>query len=277
MNTTEPDEFQLTMGLDPGFLRSLQFPIFPMKIVVFGAAGWLGRAILTNLSAGHEVTAFDRGQDAWISGNKREGEWTAGRIVEGDVADYGDVDEVVRGMDAVVHAAVHANDYGVDSEAPFLVNLKGLWNVLESAQQNDIARVVHIGSCQVEHPDGVFFNADVRRPDGSLYAVTKRLQEEMCRQFHDAFGLSQVVLRPCSIIDSRLGSGKDGPPFEPGTWEMGWVCRHDIAEACRLAIEKEGIDFDILHVVGSPDADQHCNVARAREVLGMSFTSRLGS
>ena len=44
-------------------------------------------------------------------------------------------------------------------------------------------------------PGSVIYEADVRRPDGSLYAVYKRLQEEMC-QFFDAFALPIIVLVP---------------------------------------------------------------------------------
>ena len=36
-----------------------------MNIVLFGAAGWLGRAALTNLTPDHQVLAFDANPDAW--------------------------------------------------------------------------------------------------------------------------------------------------------------------------------------------------------------------
>ena len=32
-----------------------------MKTVVFGAAGWLGRAVLQNLAGKHDIRAFDYG------------------------------------------------------------------------------------------------------------------------------------------------------------------------------------------------------------------------
>ena len=240
-----------------------------MKIVVYGAAGWVGRAILESLSGKHEVRAFDRGAEAWSSG----GEWTAGEILHGDVADYGAVDRAMDGMDAVIHAAVYSSPkaYGVDDVLPFTVNLKGLWNVLESARQRRLQRVVHVGSCHVVHPEGVFFSSEVRRSDGSLYAVTKRLQEEMCRQYHEAFGMSIVVLRPCSVIDSRLGTGKYGAKLNLAKWEVGWVCRHDLAEACRLGVEREGLGFEVLHTAGAAEADEHCNTQRSRQVLGLTY------
>ena len=250
-----------------------------MKVVVFGAAGWLGRSILDSLTARHEVRAFDRDSDAWETGNAVDGVWEGGEVIHGDITDYSAVDQALLEVDAVIHAAVHGsstpNAYGVADRQPFLVNLKGLWNVLESAQQRGIRRVVHIGACQIVHPDGVFFDADVRRPDGSLYAVTKRLQEEMCRQFYDAFKLSQVILRPCSIMDSRLRMDKYGRRLRSDSWHVNWVCRHDVAEACRLATEKQGIGFEILHVAGASEAAHHCNVGRTREILGMTFTDSL--
>ena len=112
----------------------------------------------------------------------------------------------------------------------------------------------------------------MRRPDGSLYAVCKRLQEEMCRQIHEAFGLPIVVLRPDYIVDSRLGIGKYREPLNV---RNGLVCRHDLAEACRLALEKDEVKFDVLHVVGTPEADATCNTARGREVLGLEYKGNL--
>jgi hypothetical protein len=57
--------------------------------------------------------------------------------------------------------------------------------------------------------------------------------------------------------------------------ERGWVCRHDLAEACRLALETRAVDFDIFHIVGTPEAEQTCNVARSREVLGLRYRGNL--
>ncbi len=248
----------------------------PQRIVVFGAAGWVGRAILANLDGRHTARAVDYGPAAWAACEDIDGTWP-GDVLHGDIADYDHVSAAIDGMDAIIHAAALLADFGdafrPGSDHPWLVNLKGLWNVLEVARLRGVRRVVHIGSCQVEHPGGVFFSADVRRPDGAPYAVTKRLQEEMCRQFHDAFGMSIVVLRPCSIVDSRLGIGKNRQPL--GAQSVGAVCRHDLAEACRLAVEAEDIGLEILHTAGLPEADEHCNAARGREVLGLEYRGDL--
>ena len=53
------------------------------------------------------------------------------------------------------------------------------------------------------------------------------------------------------------------------------VCRHDLAEACRLAIEKDDLSFEVLHMAGAAEADEFCNTQQAREVLGLEFKGDL--
>ena len=136
-----------------------------------------------------------------------------------------------------------------------------------------------MGSCHAVNPQGVFYSADIRRPDGHLYAICKRLQEEMCRQFFEAHRLSIVVFRPDYIVDGRLGLGrfreKLGPHIDQA--QSGWVCRHDLARACRLAVEHESLEFEVLHVVSTAGAESTCNVARTRDLLSLTFEADLDS
>lgn len=248
-----------------------------MRIIVFGGAGWLGRATLANLeAAGHQVRAFDHTPEAWSAWEDVDGPWEGDRVY-GDISDYAQVAAAIDGCDAVIHVAVwfpKGGEQDRTDERAFLVNLKGLWNVLEASRHASVQRVVHIGSCQTVHPAGEFFSADVRRPDGSLYAVTKRLQEEMCRQYWDAFQLPLVVLRPDYIVDTRIGLGRQKETLGPDGHRAGtgWVCRHDLAEACRLSAEAGAeIGFDIFHIVGTTEAADSCNVERSRTVLGLQY------
>jgi nucleoside-diphosphate-sugar epimerase len=247
-----------------------------MKIVLFGGAGWLGRAILPRAAGRADIRAFDRGPEAWDEWRDLDGDWTGGEIVHGDIADYDTVAAVVSGMDAVIHTAVFYPRVDVEHDSrPFLINLKGLWNVLEAARREGIDRVVHVGSCMTVHPKGLFFDANTRSIEGDLYGICKRMQEEMCRQFRDAWDMSTIVLRPDYIVDSRLGIGRHRETLGSGSWRLGWVCRHDLAEACLLAAMKPGLGHEVLHVVGTQGAEQTCNVARTKEVLGLEFQGDL--
>jgi len=240
-----------------------------MKVAVIGAAGWVGRAVLENFAARHQVHAFDYNPAAWDVYQRFDGEWD-GEKIYGDVADFHAVDRALEGMDGVVNLTAYFGyqDPVENNQNPFLINVKGMWNILEAARRRNLKRVVQMSSCVVQHPDGIFLSADVRSKEGDLYGITKRLQEEVCRQYHDAHGSRIIVFRPCSIGDSRLGIKRDGTPAHGG---LGWVCRHDLAEACHLALENDSIDFDIMHTASHPDADQYCNVARSREILGLEY------
>ena len=240
-----------------------------MRVAVMGAAGWVGRAVLDNFAGRHEVRAFDYNPEAWDAYRRFHGDWE-GEKHHGDIADFHVVHGALEGMDGVVHLAAYFGyeNPPEDDLNPFLFNVKGMWNVLESARRHGLKRVVHMSSCVVQHPDGVFLSSEVRSKEGSLYGMTKRLQEELCRQFHDACGLRIIVFRPCSIGDSRLGVTRDGSPARGG---ISWVCRHDLAQACHLALTSAAIDFDIMHTASHPEADKHCNVARSREVLGLEY------
>ena len=239
-----------------------------MKAVVFGAAGQVGRAVVRNLlSHGHSVRAFERSAGAWQAWENEDGPISEEvDCVYGDIVSFESVLTAVHGFDCVIHTAVYfppsvnamMPDYNaaglqggddLSNEKIWLVNLKGLWNVLEASKQSEIQRVVHLGSSFSRHPDGVFMSSDVRRPDGSLYAVTKRLQEEMCRQYFDAHKLRTIVLRPDYIMDVELGIGRFKEEL-PGDicGEDGWVDRNDLAEAVHLCLTNATApDFDILH------------------------------
>lgn len=240
-----------------------------MNVAIIGAAGWVGRAVLERFTDVHQVRAFDYNPAAWETYQRFDGHWE-GEKIYGDISDFNAVYRALEGMDGVVNLAAYFGYEDVPEESlnPFLINLKGMWNVLEAARRHKLKRVVQMGSCVVQHPEGTFFSSEVRSQEGNLYGISKRLQEEMCRQFHDAHGVRIIIFRPCSIGDSRLGISRDGTPASGG---ISWVCRHDLATACHLALENDTIDFDIMHTASHPEADQHCNVARSRELLGLEY------
>ena len=56
---------------------------------------------------------------------------------------------------------------------------------------------------------------------------------------------------------------------------MGWVCRHDLAEGCHLALENEEVEFEVMHVAGNAEAEQYCNVRLSKDVLGLEYKGQL--
>ena len=118
-----------------------------MKVLVTGATGYLGRAVVAALaSAGHEVVAFARAASA--------ADLPALRF-DGDVRDAGALARAAAGCAAIVHTAAlvavwrkHANEFDE-------VNVGGLRNVLNAAGQAGVSRVVYTSSFLARPPAGM--------------------------------------------------------------------------------------------------------------------------
>ena len=74
-----------------------------MKVAVLGAAGWLGRAVLTHLEEhGHQVRAIDYGPEAWKAWEDVDGTY-GGEIIHADISDYDQMVSALEGQEAIVH------------------------------------------------------------------------------------------------------------------------------------------------------------------------------
>lgn len=99
----------------------------------------------------------------------------------------------------------------------------------------------------------------------SVYAVTKRDQEELCLSIGRAYGLPTVALRyfnvygprqslsnpytgVCSIFQSRIKAGNAPVIYEDGLQTRDFVSVRDIVQANVLAMERSGADHTPVNV-----------------------------
>ena len=99
----------------------------------------------------------------------------------------------------------------------------------------------------------------------SFYALQKYVQERMCLLFGSAYRVPVVALRffnvygprqalsnpytgVLAIFASRLLNGRPPLIFEDGNQRRDFVSVHDVARACRLALEEDGADGHVLNV-----------------------------
>lgn len=104
----------------------------------------------------------------------------------------------------------------------------------------------------------------------SVYALTKYDQERLCLIFGRAYGIDAVALRffnvygprqalsnpytgVLAIFASRLLNGRPPLIFEDGEQKRDFVSVHDVARACRQALEAPGAAGEVLNV-GSGNA-----------------------
>src|ERR687893_823049 len=121
-----------------------------MRVLVTGARGKVGKATVAALiEAGHDVRATDLAPPVFERPLEDEPEY-----YQADVTDAGDMFAVVRGMDAVVHAAALPEPTHNPPHVVFHNNLMGVFNTLEAAIRFGVPRFVNISS---ETVPGFFF------------------------------------------------------------------------------------------------------------------------
>ncbi len=146
-----------------------------MKIVVTGAAGYIGAtAVARLLAAGHEVHGLDclRFGGAALLGSYLTGRFT---LTRGDIRDRRAVAQVLPGADAVVHLAGIVGDPACAAEPELAeqVNLDAVSTVRELARDAGVARFVFASTCSVYgHCDEPASESSPLRPL-SLYARSK--------------------------------------------------------------------------------------------------------
>jgi nucleoside-diphosphate-sugar epimerase len=91
--------------------------------------------------------------------------------------------EALRGTDAVIHlAAWHSAHHPRISDATiFAVNVDGTFNLIEACKEFGIKSLV--------------FASSMAYGWHSVYAVTKVIGEDLCREFHEKTGASVAILR----------------------------------------------------------------------------------
>lgn len=245
-----------------------------MKILVTGAGGWTARAILEVLvREGHEVVALDLLGHVCLEGGSSP---APARWIEGSVADAASVEAAARSVGAIIHLAVAVgpNDYS-SPEVPFSTNVLGTYNVFEAARREETSQVVLIGSAPVHLTllEGGKVNARTGLPTSSggdhLYDLTKRLQEEIARDFCETYSMNAVVLRAGHVVDGVKGVDANGTPLEELEYcRGGWVCRYDLAGACLKALSFGAKGYHAFHIIGSREAREQVDIERTEDELG---------
>jgi UDP-glucose 4-epimerase len=164
-----------------------------MKILVTGSSGHLGEALMRTLrSSQHDVV----GVDVWPSP-------FTDRV--GSIIDRAFVASVMRGVDAVLHAAtLHKPHVATRPRQDFVdVNVTGTLNLLEEAVSAQVSAFVFTSTTSVfgdalsPSPDepAVWITEDVVPIPKNIYGITKLAAEELCALIHRLHGLPCVVLR----------------------------------------------------------------------------------
>jgi nucleoside-diphosphate-sugar epimerase len=225
--------------------------------LVCGAGGFLAQAVVELLAGEHTLRLFDAKQ--LDTGHEQ---------VTGDVADSATVHRAVAGCEAVVDLIMaHESTYDGAIAAAYDTNVRGMHNLLEASRKHGVRQVVHMstGSVYSGHPADLPLTNDTPLRAAGPYALTKVLQEVICRYFADYHGLAVTVFRPWGVHDVRLGLNKYGPAACTG-WSV--IDRYDIAAAVALALRNPGSGFRGYILAGNAEARQRLEWQAIERDLG---------
>jgi nucleoside-diphosphate-sugar epimerase len=232
-----------------------------MRVLVTGARGKVGAATAAALvTAGHEVTCTDVMRGVF----ERPATGEPGYL-QADLTSPGDAFAVVRGMNAVVHAAAIPDPTHNTPATVFQNNLMATFNVLEAAVRSGVSRFVNISS---ETVPGFFFPERPFLPDyvpvdedhpirpQDPYALSKYFGELLMDAAVRRSDVRCITIRPCWVqhegnYERNLGAQvRDPSSLSPNLWS--YVDVYDLAEAIVLAAESDLSGHEVFYIA-SPD------------------------
>jgi nucleoside-diphosphate-sugar epimerase len=205
----------------------------PRHVVVTGAAGRIGRAIVPLLPTDWKLRRTDL--------------TTGDGINALDVTDLEACRNAFIGADAVVHLAA-VPDPAASWEELLPSNVLGVHQVAQAAADCDVPRLVLASSLHAVSamPDGSQSRAgDAPRP-GNLYGATKAWAE--------AVGAWLAATTSTSVVALRIGYFAEARPDPAAISDRdrcAWLSRRDAAELIRAAVEAEGLDFVVANGISA--------------------------
>lgn len=185
-----------------------------MKVVVIGAAGRTGKAVVERaVNAGHEVTAFAR--------EAGELDMPGVRVVEGDATDESAIDAALRGQDAVIDTIGGTTPYKQTTLETSVAK-----TVIAAMERNGVRRLVATSmlgvgesSANATFYERLLVSTLLRGADKDKSAMEAEIK---------ASSLEWVILRPAILTDDPA-SGRVQVFSEDGGEKAHKISREDLA------------------------------------------------
>jgi len=184
-----------------------------MKYLVTGAAGFIGSALVEQLTAkGHSVVGVDNLNDYYDVALKearlKRILHTNFKLVKLDIADRDRVASLfeVEQFDQVIHLAAQAGvRYSIENPHAYAdSNLVGHLNILEGCRQSKVKHLVYASSSSVYglNVKTPFATSDSVDHPVSLYAATKKSNELMAHSYSHLYDIPTTGLRFFTVYGS---------------------------------------------------------------------------
>jgi dihydroflavonol-4-reductase len=180
-----------------------------MKTFVTGGTGFVGGAVVRQLlQAGHEVRALVRPR-----ADTRQLDQLEIERVEGDLSHLGSLRRGIGGCDWVFHVAALYSFWGYQWDDFYQANVEGTRNVLQTALDEGVQRIVHTSSIAAlgVHEDRTPATEETPSTLGDrigYYQRSKFLGEQVAHQYAQE-GLPVIIVNPSTPVG--VGDHKPTP------------------------------------------------------------------
>ena len=212
-----------------------------MRILVTGAAGHLGEALMRTLrESDHDPVGLDVLDSPFTD-------------VVGSIEDRDVVRRWMRGVDAVLHTAtLHKPHVATHARQAFIdVNLTGTLNLLEEAASGHVGAFVFTSTTSafgraLSPPPGepaAWLTEDVVPVPKNIYGVTKVAAENLCELMHRDSGMPCLVLRTSRFFPEEddveaVRDAREDANNKANEFLYRRVDIEDVVDAHLLAIDK---------------------------------------
>lgn len=173
-----------------------------MKVLVTGGGGFIGSHVVEHYQDRAEVIVLDDLR----TGHRKNLDRLKCRFVEGSILNRALVDELMQGVDYVIHLAALVSvpeSMSLPGET-VNINVHGLLNVLESARSHGVKKLCFASSAAVYGKNPIQPKVETMAPDPrSPYAITKLDGEYYCGLYAHQGWLSTACLRFFNVFGPR--------------------------------------------------------------------------
>lgn len=212
-----------------------------MAVLVCGGAGYIGSHINRQLyKEGYETVVFDN----LVYGHKEAVKW--GNFVKGDLADREEIEKVFRQypIEAVFHFAAYAY-VGESVDCPekyYYNNVVNTLNLLQVMKKYGCSKIIFSSTCATYgEPEKLPITEEMPQKPINPYGTTKRMVEEIFKDYEKAYGLQFVVFRYFNAAGADP-EGEIGESHNPETHLIPLVL--DAASGIREDIKVFGTAYD---------------------------------
>ena len=244
-----------------------------MKLLVTGAAGFIGSTFVRLVASEHEVVVLDK---LTYAGRTENLDGVRHTLVEGAIEGPGVVREAMEGADAVVNFAAESHvDRSIEGPDPFAVtHVIGTGTLLEAARELGVSRYLQVSTDEVygSIDSGSFTETSPLDPS-SPYSATKAGGDLLVSAHAHTHGIEAVICRgsnnygprqypekliPLCVLNALHGDSL--PVYGDGRQVRNWLYVEDFARAILLVLEK-GRPGEAYNV-GGPDECENIEVVR---------------